>query len=68
MSSTISSYFSALKKKYFDNLSDYDRGVLHGSINVYLASFAISTTTMRFHAYKRYRWVDSYGFSLVKTN
>jgi len=55
MSSTISNYFSALEKKHYDDLPDYDRGRLYGAIEAQLAFLGVNVAFMLFRVYKRNR-------------
>lgn len=52
MLSTISDYFFALKKKYHDDLTDYDRGKLDGILSTYRSLFIMG---MMFELYGLYK-------------
>lgn len=55
MLSTTTNYFSALKKKHYDDLTDYDKGKLHGIFSAYAYSFAFFTTFQLYGVYKGMR-------------
>lgn len=55
MLSTITNYFSALKKTHYDDLTDYDKGKLHGIFSAYAYSFAFFTTFQLYGVYKGMR-------------
>ena len=55
MLSTISNYFSVLKKKHYDDLTDYDKGKLHGIISAHAVLFAWGMTFELYGAYKGMR-------------
>ena len=52
MLSTISNCFSALKKKHYDDLTDYDKGKLHGILSAHAYLFALGMTFELYGAYK----------------
>ncbi len=52
MLSTISNYVSALKKKYYDDLADYDKGKLHGKFSATAFFFGLGMTFWLYSAYK----------------
>lgn len=55
MLSTISNYFSALKKKHYDDLTDYDKGKLHGMTSAQAILFAWGMMFELYGAYKGMR-------------
>lgn len=56
MPPTIYEYLSSLKKKHYDDLSDYSRGRLDGSVSAHLAWFTLDMGCMLFFVWKcRYR-------------
>ena len=52
MPSAVSDYFFALKSKYYDNMSDYDRGSLHGIVQTSVAFLGVE---LAFGLVKMYR-------------
>ena len=55
MLSTISNYFSAFKKKHYDDLTDFDKGKLHGTFSTHMYFFALGMTFELYGAYKGMR-------------
>ena len=52
MLSMISDYSSAFKKKYYDDLADYDKGKVHGIFFAHACSFAFGMAFEVYGAYK----------------
>ncbi len=65
MPSPITDYFSAFKKKHYDDLPDYDKGRLHGSLQGQLTFIGVSLAFTLFKVYKRTRCVNSDDCNLV---
>lgn len=55
MLSTISNYFYVLTKKHYDDLTDYDKGKLHGIFSAHAYFFALGMTFWLNGAYKGMR-------------
>ena len=50
MSSTPAEYLSAFKKKHYDDLPDYEKGVLDGRISAHLSGFIVTIITATYYA------------------
>lgn len=62
MQSTVSGYLFELKKKHYDDLPDYNKGRLHGSISANLFWVGTSVAYMLFGVFISRRFVGNDNF------